>query len=619
MSTDKKVVFSAQDNVSQKASQMYNNILANARKYTDTLKEQTNYINQQLKALEKKAQLEAKTGGGILQEQEQLFRSARSKGEQDKYRSRIDETKRGISESGAVVEALRGLLAEAKKQSSITEKAEKEQTKKIRQAQDQYQAKKSLWSQEVRYDKKGVKSRVSAAEKEGYDGMDPQQAEKLMYQKTLLGNGGGEKEKGIFGQVFAGTLAAGIVQKIASAMGTIISAKSGEEGINSLLGSVPLIGGVLGSGSQKTFEEQYGIQTGMNKLRGMTGNMGMKIGGNNELGYSTRENVEAAGGFISAAGNKGGYEKYGSQARTLERGLGLDTQTITQIVKDVRTSRSTADITQIASDIIRANPELRKDQTKFAEILNQTSQLTNQLASQTENVNQTQNAGVVGALRSIGGSFSDPVLGGKNMMSINQALTSPGNDFQKARSLSVLSSIKPGASYFQTLEAQEKGLGQKGYLEGTLKQLEKETGGGENLMLAVQQNLGLNYSTARKVVEARAKNPSMFTDFAGGPDDIVKKLGLTDKAKELTSSRDKQSAEISDAYAISAAAGDMKIAALTFKAGAEMIKDYATKVTSALGLGKIEGSNWKLAGANINTDQSLLSNLINSANGVTNH
>jgi len=551
MSTEKKIIFTAQDNnVAQKANQIYSSILPKSKEYSANLKEQTSYIERQVRELEKKARLEQKTGNAILKEQESLLAAARTPREKAKYEERVNRVKNELSDSTTVLETLKELLNETKRQNAHTEKVEKETAKKLRLEEDRYQSQKSLWRQEVQYDKQGVKDRIKAAEKNNFKDLTPDQVEKLMFQKTISGGDG--KDKGIFGQVFAGTLAAGIVQKIGSTLSTIASASTGEQAFNSLLGGVPFVGDVLSKASQRNFEEQYAVGTGVKRLRALTGYGGLRIGGNNDIGFSTRENTQSAANLIPAAGFAGGYDKYGNQSSLLERGLALSPQLISQLVKDIRSTSNNADLLKVVSYVLNANPELRKDQTRFSEILTQTSQLTNQLISQSENISLKQNAGVVGALRSIGGTFADPTLGGQRMLSINNALTNPGNDFQKARSFGVLSGLKPGMSYFQMLEAQEKGIGQEGYLEGVLKQLERETGGGENLMLAVQQNLGLGASTSRRLVEARRKNPNIFGNFKGGTEDIESILGLTNRAVDSTSRKDREAAEMSDKYLLGA-------------------------------------------------------------------
>lgn len=580
MSSEKKIIFSAQDGVSQKAQQIYNNILSNAKKYSDSLKEQNGYINSQIKALEKKAKIEEKESKRNFEEQSALYSAAKTTAEREKYAGRTSSIRKSMEENPAILELLKSIYQEEKKTSLAAEKAEKTQQRTRVSSEDQYKAVQSLARQEFRENRQGVIAKIKAAEKSGYEGMDPYTAQKLMFQKTLLGDD--KKTGSTFGAVFAGTLAAGIATQIISALSKITNATSGEQGVNTLLGGIPLVGGLLGGASGRTFEEQLAIQTKELELGAKTGSNVKGLSDKTNLGYSTRETLGMIESLISASGSSKGAGSAGN-ALTLQRGLGLSQDVITQIVKDLRTTRSSADIMQIASDVLAANPELRKDQTKFAEILQQTSQLTNQLASQTEKSDPRRNAGLVGALRSIGGSFADPVLGVQRMMSINQALTSPGTDYQKSRSFGVLSGANPGASYFQILEAQEKGIGSKGYLGGLLKQLRRETGGGEEFMLGVNQNLGLKASTSRKLVEAFEKNPKMFDNLAlGGKDGIEKVLGISGRAEAATSQRDKEKAEIDNAFSMSATAGTLKVASLTFEAAVDMFKETVVSINNTL-------------------------------------
>lgn len=584
MASEKKVIFSGQDNVSQKAQQIYNNILSNAKKHSDSLKEQNGYINSQIKSLEQKANIESKNALKAANANLKDIRGMAPGLDKNKafieYHSSKKNAETSFLQESKTIEILKNLLAETKKQATTSEKAEKSQQRIRLSSEDQYRAVQSLAKQEFRENKQGVIAKIKAAEKSGYEGMDPYAAQKLMFQKTLLGD---EKKTGsTFGAVFAGTLAAGIATQLISALSKLTSASSGEQGVNTLLGGIPLVGGLLGGASGRTFEEQLAIQTKELELGAKTGSSVKGLSDKTNLGYSTRETLGMIESLISASGSSKGAGS-ASNALTLQRGLGLSQDVITQIVKDLRTTRSSADIMQIASDVLAANPELRKDQTKFAEILQQTSQLTNQLASQTEKSDPRRNAGLVGALRSIGGSFADPVLGVQRMMSINQALTSPGTDYQKSRSFGVLSGANPGASYFQILEAQEKGIGSKGYLGGLLKQLRRETGGGEEFMLGVNQNLGLKASTSRKLVEAFEKNPKMFDNLAlGGKDGIEKVLGISGRAEAATSQRDKEKAEIDNAFSMSATAGTLKVASLTFEAAVDMFKETVVSINNTL-------------------------------------
>lgn len=581
--SEKKVIFSGIDSgASSTAHKIYSGIIADAQKYTNTIKEQNSYIKEQIKALEKKADVEAanlRLATNSLIKANKLAPGLEQQNARINAKRSINESKINFDEDIKALELLRGIYNESRKQTTASEKAEKSQQKKSITSEEQYSAMKSLARQEVKENLSGVKSKIKLAEKNDYSGLDPRTAEKLMYQKQIVGED--KKSSSTFGAVFAGTLAAGIVQQVASAMSKIVGATSGEQAVNSLLGSIPILGGAIGGGADRTFQEQLAIQTKELELTGRTGKSIKGLSNKSNIGFSTRESLSTTEGLITASGKSSGADST-SNALTLQRGLGLSPETISQILRDIRITRSSADIMQIVSDVLKANPELRKDQTKFSEILQQTSQLTSQLASQSENVDPRKNAGLVGALRSIGGSFADNVLGPQRMMSINSSLTSPGTEFQKARSFGVLSGQNPGMSYFQMLEAQEKGIGSKGYLGGTLKQLRRETGGGENFMLSAMQNLNLPASTSRKLVAAFERNPKMFDSFSGGSEDIEKVLGLSKRAETVTSTRDKQKAEIDNAFAISAYTGDIKVASMTMKVGAGMFKGAVDSFSNSI-------------------------------------
>lgn len=574
MSTEKKIIFSATDNVSQTADSMYGKILANAKKYSDNLKEQTSYINAQVKSLEQRTKVEIRGGKEIVKEQNSLFQNARTPQEREKYSQRESLAQKGVEESQAVLEILKNIFQEERKQTIATEKA---QQKRISDSEKRYQSMQSLARQEIRENRNGVRDKIKKAESDNYTSVDPTTAEKLMFQKTLIGKEREERSASGFKDVLAGTLVAGLMQRVAQVMQTAISSRTGEQAFNSLLGAIPFVGGAAAAAKEREFDEQYNTSILHKKLQAVTGR---KIGGVGSvgLGYSIREGLGSTEQLINAAGTGNGYQKNLEQSRLLERGLGLDSQTITQIVKDIRTSQKASDVLSVVSAVLAANPELRKDQTKFAEILAQTSQLTNQLASQSEDINLKANAGIVGALRSIGGSFKDPTLGPQRMMAINSALTNPGSEYQKARGFGVLSSLKPGASYFQLREMEEKGIGQEGYLGGILKQFEKEGGGGENTMLQIKNNLGLNYSTSRKLYEAYKKNPNRFDNFKGSIADIEKDLNLTERAKGNTSSIDIDAAKQSDKYLKGVMSGAGESLVQTLSAAGSAITEFSDNV-----------------------------------------
>ena len=198
------------------------------------------------------------------------------------------------------------------------------------------------------------------------------------------------------------------------------------------------------------------------------------------------------------------------------------------------------------------------DTTQFQEIL----QLQNTLVAKQTEVMETADpkvaTGIIAAFKDVGGSFGDARAGAR-INQISGALSGPGNDFQQARNMQVLSKIKPGASMFETMEMQEKGINQEGFLSETMGQLQKEYGGGDAMMMAVKDRLGLGAGATRKLVEQYQEDPTTFDDFAGSNDELTDKLDLQKMGSKNTSKRDKQKAVVSDAFVSGAGAGMLAV------------------------------------------------------------
>jgi hypothetical protein len=575
MSDEKKIVFSADDKVSGKAKQIFTGILNDAQKYTTSIKEQNSFIQQQIKLLEKKAQAEKQAGEGILKRTQQtLSRTApglEQQQELSKYRAYQTQYKTESKNNEQILGVLKQLLNESKKENNTTERTEKEQER-----EDERKAKYELqrrWRVEAKSDKEAVRDRISKAEEEGYGTMDSVDIEKLHYQKNILGKEKPDEStfRTIVGAMMTtaaiSTVMGGVKQFIASPTGTQglanitsgvgqgvmgMGIKSGNAYVAAAGGVIDLLSSLLGG----SVEARHALQPGYNRMGAKSGgNIG--IGGNVELGYTSLQAQQLQEGLLNAGGSAANVETNTGQAQTLQRGLGLDQSVLIQAVMAARTIGSSTDLVSIVSKVLKYNPDLVKDQTKTQEILQGQLILTNQLAQQTEKVNQGQVAGVFGALRSVGGSFlNNPELMARNAASINQSLANPTTDYQRARSFGVLSKMSPGSSYLQLLEAQEKGISQQGYLGSYAKQLLKETGGGDNFALSLKQNLGLSsYSTAELFAKDFQAHPEKYTSFKGSEADIAKMVGV-DRAKQYTPEQEQIKAR-TDEQALTGAMGNL--------------------------------------------------------------
>lgn len=581
MADEKKVIFTGVDNVTAKANQIYSGILAAAQKQTTTIKEQNNFISQQLKLLEQKQKLESKSNSDSLEDlkkrKEALPPGMERYRAEQAVRTKGQELGKKETEDSKIVALLKELVATQKKDTSIAEKIERE-TIKENQRKAKYEDLRGART-EARANPKLIRQRYAAAEAGGYEGMSASQVERLQYQNKVIGDD--KTKSSTFKDMFLALMANDAVRNVSHA---IVSSPTGEQAINSLLGAIPFVGGLFGGASKRTFEEQVAVGIGNKRLGAMSGR-DIANGGNTALGFSSRESLGLQEGLMLAAGSSGKLGANTGSAQSLMKGMGLSEQALVQIVKDVRTTRSDADMVGIVSRVLKVNPDLKDDQTKTAEILSNLSSATNTIASRTENLDQGKLIDVMGRLRSVGGTFADPSLGLRNVMNMDQSLSNPSSDFQRARSFSVLNQMNPGASYLQTMIMQEKGLGQQGFLSNMLKQLKRETGGGENFALSIMNNLGLGAGTSNKLAQAFSKNPKLLDSFTGTMnEDKINEIISGKRAEEHTAKRDREAAEASEAFLKGGGAGVNNMINQTLNDATGHLKDGAQSLARAAGM-----------------------------------
>ncbi|HUV84413.1 MAG TPA: hypothetical protein VMV86_01825, partial [Methanosarcinales archaeon] len=341
-----------------------------------------------------------------------------------------------------------------------------------------------------------------------------------------------------------GYLAAAIVNPISEGGSAAIMA------VNEQLGS--LVDSLVGIHLEKAKE----LQIASNRLIAVTGR-GTK-GGLEKYGYNSAQAAELELETAQAAGKSSASSRAG-QVAILEKGVGLDKGTIMQMLRDTRITGNNADMIKNVAQVVSMIPSLREDRTKLQETLSLQSSFIQQQGQNLESVDRKSVTAMMATFDSIGGRFSkDPAHAMKVMQSVNQSLSNPQGDFAQARNFQVLQKLNPNASYVETMKMQEQGILQGGFLEGTLGQLKRETGGGDGLTIALKQMTGLSMSTAEKVAQAFEKDPDKFKGFKGTDKDLDKMFGVKGEegkikaaGENLTSSQEKSIAEIGSAFATS--------------------------------------------------------------------
>ena len=135
-------------------------------------------------------------------------------------------------------------------------------------------------------------------------------------------------------------------------------------------------------------------------------------------------------------------------------------------------------------------------------------------------------------------NVNDPRLMG-NIQKIQQGLTTPQNDWQKAISFMSLSQYTPGASFWDLTKSQEKGLGTPDALKNLLGTYKQVYGKGDLYKLAIKQRFGFDADTTDtflQSIESGKIDTAMKMVGAGGKTasaaDIAAAEGITSQTEK---------------------------------------------------------------------------------------
>lgn len=533
MAEDKKIQFSAQDNVSGTVSKIYSTITDKVKAMTASQREQNKLYEQEIKLLQQKQKLLEASSKSIvsdLQKQRDIAGPGLIKSQFNQEINKERATFTGQSkENVQVIKLLTDLVAATKRNTSLTEKTERE-TEKDNNVRARYEDRR-LAKKEALANPKLIRSKFAQTQEEGYGNMSGEEIERLHYQRGVVGN---QNDPSTFRTIVGAVMTTAAIKDIMGGVKTMISSPTGTQGLTSIASGVgsgmmgmgiasgnPFLagGGALIDLASSLFggstEAKYALRPGFNRMNARAGG-GIGIGGNTDLGYTSLQAQGLQEGLLGASGSSNNLDKLTNQAQVLQRGLDFSETTLMQIAKAMRVVGSSNDLISVTSQVLKANPDLIKNRVLLESIVQTQTALTSSIAQSTESANVGAIGGAIGGLRAAGGNFArNPDYLATVANSINNSLTNPSNDFQKSRQLGVLSSMSPGASYFELLKMRERGTGQTGYLTNVMKQLQRETGGGENFALSAMQNFGLQAGTAEKLTKLFERNPNAFSGFQG--------------------------------------------------------------------------------------------------------
>lgn len=456
MSLDKKIVFSGVDAFSsvfqkfnQEQKKAYTTLTEEAKKQAGSSKDQLAFMQQYVRELEKAEKVEKRRLD--IQNKFEYGRSmgaAKTSEERSditgKYRSAKAESEIAGLDFNDFTTNLRALAEESKKQTKIAEDARKKQ-------EESEASRLSLWSQEVKDNKKGVEANIAAAKAsklgklfggKDYDNVSEAQKDKLRYQEQLLhgdsGSGSGRKEsilgsilkaeglkelfntvKGVATSVsgaqdenFLEGKLAGAITKVsgsllaAAAGGSVglMSAGAGQAITAGGIATSAVLGDVVQGSVERHLEERKRRDIATNQLASTTGRGAFSA---TQYGLATYQTAEIAKQVAVSYGSSSNLQQRTLNSLAIEKSYGLDRGTVNQQNVNARLTGvdSIKNIATVVATLQGQGTFKGGDYSELSEILQQQSSFIQSQSKILERPSANAATGIMAAFRSVGGSI----------------------------------------------------------------------------------------------------------------------------------------------------------------------------------------------------------------------
>lgn len=506
---ERKVNFTGVDNgvsnmmnrLREDSKQLTNELIRDAQSYSSTSRDQLQYIEEQIRAIERRNRIEAQGQRLILDRQREAGTIT-----SDQYQQQVAQIGTINRADDLQVSLLRELI----------------------------EAVRSTSRDEIREDRKGVQDRVREFQRREARGdlstYSDEELFKLRQQQEMLGMAPGDRPgQGGGMSVFGGVVAANILNRLGGLAQQVPRAQTGLDlvgpgvtigatAIGAAIGTgfdattlgqteFQIIGAELGSRIGEVYSEalvrtltsREALNAARLRLGAVTGNnrafttaAGL---GRENLGLDVIQQTELAARVLSLTGRQGGIAERTYDFQALQTAFGFDEGLVARrfALERVGQTNTTLEIARIlqAAEQLGFFPStisgVTKDQTTFIDLIRSQTALIEQFSQVATVADPNQALRTILEFNRVGGMFgtADPRSMGL-ISSINQGLATPQNDFMQAANFQVLRRLSPGAGLFDLLRMQQQGLQTPGFLRGVIGDI-TQMGGGEDfqrLMLA---------------------------------------------------------------------------------------------------------------------------------------
>ena len=319
---------------------------------------------------------------------------------------------------------------------------------------------------------------------------------------------------GKFGAMLgAGALAAGAWSLFSHGVNAAASSESGESFDIKMKQWIPIVGGVLTAGDEKALGIKQQWQDERAATYGLTGKSARRMGWGSRYGMTS---IQLASEFRTLAEDVDSENiDYFQDVMASRKAFGFSRGQSMKVAGFG--AYDTSNFGNTLGFLTSAVQGGDLSKVKSSNIVDAIIQLTESQGGVLSTVDTGTNMQLALALGTMSGGFGDKRLG-RIMGTMNQSLTTPGTDFQKAINYKLLSGLEgmEGASWIDLQIAQEKGVAQKGMLKATMDEAINRGGGNETAaILNLKNRLGLSTSEAKSLYESYQADPSVFDDIDG--------------------------------------------------------------------------------------------------------
>jgi hypothetical protein len=276
------------------------------------------------------------------------------------------------------------------------------------------------------------------------------------------------------------------------------------------------------------------------------------------IGYDYETVANSSGEIAKRYGSSKNLSKNIGDTFALERGYGINQSMTSSLVEIQRNSNK--DIASTIIGILNSGKNsyfAGGDRTFLGEFTQKFTQLQKELLKGSTKVSDVTTYDILSKFNNVGGQFStNDYRSMGNISSVQNSLANPSSEAFKAMAFSALRKNNPNASLFDIQSEMEKGLSSQNYLQTVMQMVNGLGGSDDYKKFSLQGIFGLSAAATNDLFNGKGE----LGKFAKG--DFLKTDGkqIFQEAIDKTSTADRNTAEIKNAFVEGATDGILKVA-----------------------------------------------------------